>query len=298
MIEYDLVILTDKKHLQPDNNDLVQQNAFLEDGLLQNQLMSKGLKVKRVAWNDPLFDWASTKKILFRSTWDYMHHFTEFYNWLELVKTKTKLINSEKLIFWNLDKHYLKELKEKGVLICESIFIEKNESASLSTLVEQNNLDEFVLKPCISAGGKHTYRIKKKDIPKYSDLFAELIQEEAYLLQPFQFNILNKGEISLVYIDGKYTHAVLKRVKKGDFRVQDDFGGSITEHKASKKQIAFGNEVLDACPEMPVYARIDLIWDNERNLALSEIELIEPELWFRNKPNVAKLMADAILKIK
>ena len=41
--------------------------------------------------------------------------------------------------------------------------------------------------------------------------------------------------------------------------------------------------------------RVDIILDNNNQLALSELELIEPEMWFRFNPDAAKKLA---IKIK
>ena len=40
-------------------------------------------------------------------------------------------------------------------------------------------------------------------------------------------HVIESGEKSLIWIDGEVTHGVLKRAKSGDFRVQDDHGGTV-----------------------------------------------------------------------
>ena len=117
------------------------------------------------------------------------------------------------------------------------------------------------------------------------------------MLQPFQESIMTKGEYSLVVINGKYTHAVLKIAKAGDFRVQDDFGGTVHNHEATQEEISFAENAVKACPELPIYARVDVILDNNNKLAISELELIEPELWFRNHHNASTQLAKAIKKM-
>jgi len=108
---------------------------------------------------------------------------------------------------------------------------------------------------------------------------------------------MTKGEYSFVVINGKYTHAVLKVAKPGDFRVQDDFGGTVHNHEATNEEIAFAENAVKACVEKPMYARVDVIFDNNNKLAISEIELIEPELWFRNHNDAATLLAREIKKM-
>ncbi|MBO6631975.1 MAG: hypothetical protein JJ936_10545, partial [Psychroserpens sp.] len=58
--------------------------------------------------------------------------------------------------------------------------------------------------------------------------------------------------------------------------------------------IQFAEAAVKACPELPIYARVDIFEDNEGSIALSELELIEPELWFRNHKQAALVLADGI----
>ncbi len=140
-------------------------------------------------------------------------------------------------------------------------------------------------------------RLNYKNLHLYESIFKKLIAKEAFILQPFQHNIIEKGELSLVLIDGKFTHAVLKIAKKGDFRVQDDFGGTVYEYIPTKAEIEFAEKAVEACNPKPIYARVDMFTDNNGQLALVEFELIEPELWFRNNPKAADQLAIAIKKL-
>ena len=117
------------------------------------------------------------------------------------------------------------------------------------------------------------------------------------LFQEFLNNITTQGEISLMLIGGKFTHAVKKIAKKGDFRVQDDHGGRVEEYIPSKQEIIFAEDCLKASPYQPIYARIDIVDDNNNKPSLSELELIEPELWFRNYPKAANLLAEEIFNL-
>ena len=151
-----------------------------------------------------------------------------------------------------------------------------------------------MLKPCISGAARHTYKIHENEIDDYEAIFQELISEEAMILQPFQHNIVSKGEMSLMVMNGKYTHGILKIAKEGDFRVQDDYGGTVHDYVASPEEIAYAENAVKSCPEMPIYARVDVFLDNQNKLALAELELIEPELWFRNHPEAADELAKGI----
>ncbi len=290
----DIVILTDSANKPQFNEHNQLQNAYIEDSLLQNALEAEGLTTLRLAWDDPDFDWATTKAAIFRSTWDYFYRFSEFEAWLKHASTKTKLINSRNTIYWNIDKHYLLDLKAKGVHIAESHFIEKGTNTTLKQLHNTLGWKETVLKPCISGTARHTYKLNTNNIEKYESVFKQLIATEAMMLQPFQYDIVNKGEVSMMLFGGQYTHAVLKKAKQGDFRVQDDFGGSVIDYQPTLNEIAFAEYAVRACPELPLYARVDVFNDNQGHIALSELELIEPELWFRLHPSAATQLAQEV----
>ncbi|WP_223033328.1 ATP-grasp domain-containing protein [Hanstruepera marina] len=288
---YDIVILTDKRYLEDSKTDTYKHNVFHEDFLVQEALSKQGLKTLRLAWDDPDFDWTKTKSVLFRTTWDYFDRFNEFSKWLTQVSKVTTLFNSENIIRWNLDKHYLLDLEKAGVRIAKTHFIETGSQITLAQLHKQLNWEETVLKPCISGAARHTYKLSLNNLSDYESVFSDLIVQESMMLQPFQHNIVSEGELSLMVFNGQFTHAVLKKAKIGDFRVQDDFGGTVHSHIPSKEEIVFAENAVKACKELPIYARVDIFTDNDGQIALSELELIEPELWFRNHPKAADVLA-------
>lgn len=294
MSTYDCVILTEQRYLNDSKTDAYKHNVYFEDRLVYHALEELGLKTLRLAWDDMFFDWSTTKSILFRTTWDYFDRFDEFSEWLEKVSKQTKLLNSESLIRWNIDKHYLLDLEKNGVHIAESHFIEQHAKVTLEQLHDILNWKETVLKPCISGAARHTYKLNLENLHEHETIFQELITNEAMMLQPFQNNIVGKGEISMMVFNGQFSHAILKKAKAGDFRVQDDFGGSVHDYAPTDEEIEFAESCVNACKELPIYARVDIFEDNNANIALSELELIEPELWFRHHPEAAKILAKAI----
>ena len=294
---FDIVILTDHRYIKPERADWYTQQVLDEDGLLKTALENKGLKVCKKDWADTEFDWTSTKYALFRTTWDYFDRFDEFFIWLENTKNKTTFINSTEIINWNIDKHYLQDLVKHKINIAPTLFIEKGETNTLSELLQKTKWKEDVIKPAISGAARHTYRINPKNYKEYESIFRELISKECVLFQEFLINIETQGEISLIMIGGEYTHAVKKIAKKGDFRVQDDHGGTVEQYIATESEIKFAKKCLEKCQYSPIYARVDVVYDNNNKLSLSELELIEPELWFRNKPESATLLAEEVFSL-
>jgi glutathione synthase/RimK-type ligase-like ATP-grasp enzyme len=207
----------------------------------------------------------------------------------------TTLINPKSLIYWNIDKHYLQDLEKLGVRIPPTLFIEQKDNRSLEEIIASSTWEEFILKPAISGAARHTYKISRDEITNYESQFSELIANESMLIQEYQKQITTKGEIAFMVFGGKFSHAILKKAKSGDFRVQDDFGGTIETYIPNNAEIQFAESVIGKIQPVPVYARVDAIWDNTDQLCIGEVELIEPELWFRMDSNSADKCAKAIV---
>ena len=293
----DITLLTCRAYYKPDNITPYIQNILLEQELLKSAFEAKGLKVDITYWDNPSYEWQQTKSVLFRTVWDYFERFDEFWEWLEQVKTKTRLINSYELIKWNIDKHYLRDLKNNDIQVVPTYFVDKGNSISLKEIAYLKDWKHIVIKPAISASAFNTYKITNNEIEQKEQLFHELLQTHDMLVQPFFQTISELGEASLMVFGGKFTHAILKKAKTGDFRVQDDFGGTVHDYKPTEEEIKFAEKVFQSCISMPIYGRVDIVWDSNKHIYLSELEIIEPELWIRNRPESAKKIADAVNKI-
>ncbi len=294
MKKFDVVVLTDSRYVNPLETNAYISNVLREDELVINALERKDLSVIKKDWNDPNFNWNTTRSVLFRSTWDYFDNFEQFKKWFDKTRNTCLMINSSETIEWNLDKHYLLDLQKHQIPIPNSEFIKKGSSVDLSLLMQKKNWNEIVVKPTISGAAKNTYRLKKEDINQFDSTWKKLIYQEDFIVQEFQNNVIKKGEVAMMVIGGKYTHAVLKKAKEGDFRVQDDFGGSIAKYSPSEKMVKLAEKCTGILSAIPSYARVDIIWDNSGDLAVSELELIEPELWFRLNPNAAQKLAEHV----
>jgi glutathione synthase/RimK-type ligase-like ATP-grasp enzyme len=290
----DVTLLTDARYVNPVNPDWYKQNILEDDRLVREALERKGLTVARTNWDNPDYDWSKTKLVVFRTTWDYFDRYAEFSEWLDRVNKQTQLINPLSLIRWNIDKHYLRDLEQQGIRIPPTAFIEPGDQRTLAEIITTTGWRDCILKPAISGAARHTYRLNQKNISEHEEIFRQLIAHESMLLQEFQNPVLEKGEVAYMLFGGKYSHVVLKKAKPGDFRVQDDFGGTVHDYKPSAQEIEFAERVVAHCKPLPVYARVDVIWNNQDELCVSELELIEPELWFRKHHAAAELFAEAL----
>ena len=293
----DITLLTCRAYYKPDNATPYIQNILLEQELLKSALEAQGLTVDITYWDNPSYEWQQTKSVLFRTVWDYFERFDEFWDWLEQVKTKTRLINSYELIKWNIDKHYLRDLKNNDIQVVPTYFADRGNNISLQEIANLNDWKHIVIKPAISASAFNTYKINNDEIEQKEQLFHELLQTHDMLVQPFFPTISELGEASLMVFGGKFTHAILKKAKAGDFRVQDDFGGTVHDYNPTQEEIKFAEKVFQSCTSLPIYGRVDIVWDSNKHIYLSELEIIEPELWIRNRPESANKIAEAVNKI-
>lgn len=117
------------------------------------------------------------------------------------------------------------------------------------------------------------------------------------MIQPFMDSIVQEGEVSVFVFGGKMSHAVRSNPKHDDYRVQFEHGGTTDSlSEPSEEMLQLVHDALAVCPEISVYARVDMI----RNMAtghfcVSELELIEPNLYLEHTPDGGMAFVQAIL---
>lgn len=297
MPSFDIALLTDRRYTATTAavGDWYLKNILDDDRLLREALARHGLTSVRVDWADPAIDWSRFRCAVFRTTWDYFERFAEFDAWLDRAGRQTRLCNLGSTVRWNMDKHYLADLAGRGVPVVPSRFLERGSTQSLAGVLTETGWDEAVVKPCVSGAARHTYRVNRRTAADHQPLVSTLLTQEAMLVQPFQTDIVRTGEDTLMVFGGRYSHAVRKVAKPGDFRVQDDHGGTVHEYQPTDEQIAVAEQAVAACHPVPVYGRVDLVRDNDGRLAVMELELIEPELWLRYHPPAADHFAAGLV---
>jgi len=288
-------------------------NVLEEDRLVVDALNRAGVEARRVAWCDKSVVWDATSGALFRTTWDYFDRWEEFSDWLRSTSNVTELHNSAELVDWNLDKHYLHDLHQIGVSVVPTAFVARQEAALLQEVAAERGWQKVVIKPAVAGAARDTYVVDfsggapslypdPSQVLSSVGLWNALLEKQDMLVQPFLQDVTSRGEVSVVWLDGRVTHAVMKRAKAGDFRVQDDHGGTVQRIDATPEleQTACDimQRVLAFCEargwESPLYARVDLMRGDQGQLLLSELEMVEPELWFRFCPEAADVLAQAV----
>ncbi len=255
---------------------------------LVNAFASLNIPCAPVVWNDEN-NWQKYSAIIIRNPWDYFEHQKDFFNTLEKINQQTKLFNSYSLVKWNLDKNYLFDLQDRGAKLAPTKKITNKQE--LEKAIHDSLFSDMVIKPLISAGAYLTYRFNKNAIPE--EVKNLPVNDYEFMLQPFIPAIQTEGEYSFIYLGGKFSHALIKKPKSGDFRVQSEFGGSVDAYSPTEKELTLTNFIHTLLPENPFYARIDLArYENE--LVIMEVELLEPELFFRIRPESAMQLAQSV----
>jgi glutathione synthase/RimK-type ligase-like ATP-grasp enzyme len=292
----DVALLTDRRYTAAvaADGDWYMGNILADDGLLQAALARRGLTSERVDWADQAVEWSRFRCAGFRTTWDYFDRFPEFAAWLDRAERQTRLCNHGPTVRWNLDKHYLADLAACGVPVVPSRFLERGSTRPLADVLAEAWWDEAVVKPCVSGAARHTYRVNRRTAADLQPRLAALLAAEAMIVQPFQADVVRTGEDALMVFGGRYSHAVRKVPKAGDFRVQDDHGGTVRDHEPTAEQVALAERAAAACHPVPVYGRVDMVRDNAGRLAVMELELVEPELWLRCHPPAAEAFAAGV----
>ena len=292
----DVALLTDHRYEASiaDESDWYLRNILDDDRLLQKALESKGLSSFRVDWARTDVDWSQFGCAVFRTTWDYYQRPIEFSHWLSQTSHQTRFCNQLSTVLWNMDKHYLKDIEKKGIPVVPCRFLERGSSMTLHDVMDETGWVEAIIKPCISGAARHTYRVNRESVASISPVVSNLLTCESLIFQPFEKEILSQGEDTLMLFGGRFTHAVRKKAKAGDFRVQDDHGGTVHPYTPSPEQIDLAERAIAVCNPPPAYGRVDMVNDNQGQLAIMELELIEPELWLRNFPSSAIAFANVI----
>ncbi len=249
------------------------------------------IDVAPVAWDGPEDAWRACRLLVIRSTWNYQEQPDRFAAWIDAVAASgIPIWNPPRLLRWNMHKAYLRDLADRGLPVVPTRVVPRGSAAGLASILDDLGTREAVVKPAISASGWRTWRIAG-DGAAASARFAVSLDEADLIVQPFVAEIA-AGEWSLIFVDGEYTHAVLKTAAVGEFRVQEEFGGRAHRVDPPAGLHALARRTLERLDAAPLYARIDLV-DRAGGPILMEAELIEPQLFFPLHPPAALRFAQA-----
>ncbi len=261
-----------------------------DDDLAIAPLNDLGWKVSTVSWRDNGVDWNDFDIVVIRTPWDYPRSPGEFLAVLTKIDSSSaRLENSLDVVKWNLDKRYLRELESRGLRVVPTIWDGVYDPRSFYGWMADLGCDELIIKPTVSATAEHTYRLAG-----FEASLAEVFATKPFMVQPFLDNIVTEGEYSLFYFNGEYSHTILKSPKPEDFRVQEEHGGIITAIEPTPELSDAGQRAFEMISPSSLYARVDLVRDDDDEFALIELELIEPALYLRMDAVAPQRFASAI----
>ena len=266
-----------------------------DDLLAVAELSRMGAEVEPVVWDDPGVLWSGFDSVVLRSCWDYHLKTSSFLDWLARMEREgTPLWNPAPVVRPNVDKGYLGDLAAAGVPVVPTILVEKEREADLAAILEEQGWDEAVIKPAVSGGAFRTWRTSREKAPAERSAFEELLSGSRALIQPFLPEIQTRGEWSFIFLGGEYSHAVLKRPREGEFRVQEHLGGSTRAAVPNSTLIEQARAVTEKIPAPWLYARVDGV-ETDEGFLLMELELTEPSLFLESDREAPARFAAAIL---
>jgi glutathione synthase/RimK-type ligase-like ATP-grasp enzyme len=268
-----------------------------DDHLAVAELKKRGVSVSGAVWNDPAVDWGAFDAIILRSTWDYHHNADEFRTWIAAREAGGAPVwNPPAVLRWNMEKTYLRDLEDAGVPVVPTEWLAQGSRPDLRALLEARGWAEAVVKPVISAAATRTWRVSRESASEIEGQLAESLELGDVMVQPFIPEIQTRGEWSLMFFDGEFSHAVRKMPIDGDFRVQTGFGGRSAVEHPSEAVLSAVRKVLEAAPSPWLYVRVDGI-ETAAGYVLLELEMLEPSLFLAQNPEAPARFAEAIARV-
>ena len=255
-------------------------------------LAERGIQVVPVVWTEPLP--GRLDAFVLRSTWDYHLQLPAFLTWVDAIESSgVPLFNRPPTLRWNVDKKYLLEVEARGVPIVPTRHAARGSSVELTGLLQDAGWAEAVVKPSVSGGAFETWRAGTSQADAVR--FARQLETMDCLVQPFVPELISEGEWSLLFFRGVFSHGVVKRPRRGDFRVQEEFGGVVLAAEPAPAIVDAATRALGAAGQETLYARVDGVVRGGR-FEVMELELVEPSLFLGRSPGAAERFAHALVE--
>lgn len=253
-----------------------------------------GESVTDIDWQAPLDAFAAFDAALIGTPWDYFDNRDAFLAKLDAIAALgVPVCNSPDVVRWNIDKGYLTELAERGVATIPTLLLDNPGRDEILAAFDHFGSDRLVVKRRVGAGAEGQFDFTCDNPPA-----ADWRMGHAALVQPFLPGIVEEGEHSLIFIDGEFSHGLIKRPAPGDYRVQSLYGGWDTAVTPTPDDLAAAQKVIAGLPfPAPLYARIDLVRGPDGALLLMEAEVIEPFLYPLQGPELGPRLLAGLRKI-
>lgn len=257
-------------------------------------LRDAGFEAQVLHWDsdDPAHDPANFDVCVLRATWDYHKRPDQFAAWLRRAASESVLCNPLSTVLWNMHKRYLFQLAEAGVPIIPTALIRRGSPQTVTESISVLDSTQIVIKPAVSAASWKTRRFGTGETDAAESFLREEVACRDMLVQPFIEEVNAGGEVSIVWIDGKVTHAIRKtpRFDGGVERVEPC-------SRLDPRHVAFARATLDAAKQDVLFARIDVVERTDGVILLSELELIEPSLHFHHGAEALNRLVGALSRL-
>ncbi|MFC4115888.1 ATP-grasp domain-containing protein [Nonomuraea zeae] len=241
-----------------------------------------GIEGRAERWDDPAADWSAYDAVIVRSVWDYIFRREEFLAWARRVESVTRLLNPHAVLEANTDKTYLRDL---GVPVVPTHW----SSDGLP------DWPEYVVKPTVSGGARDTTRTADREEARVLAAALEAAGRTP-MVQPYLDMVESEGETSLLYFNGRFSHAVRRNPMLAPGMTMADNARAHLRPPAPD-QVELAEKVLAAVPHALLYARIDLVRLPDGAPVVMEVELTEPYLFLGHDQGAAARFAGALREL-
>ncbi|SMP65613.1 ATP-grasp domain-containing protein [Anoxynatronum buryatiense] len=279
------ILVSEKYALTPHADDLA----------LKEHLESFGLQATLVPWDDASVSFDAFDLAIVRSCWDYQHHVSAFLDRMQHIGQQCILVNPTATIVWNSDKRYLQEIAARGIPIVPCHFVDSADA--LTPNCWPFTAEKLIIKPTVSASGYDTHLVNAHDFSAIQECVRSFGEQKTAIIQPFISSVKTAGERSAVIIDGMPMFVMKKTPADEGFLVHEHWGGTYTETTLTEKDQLFLSRLVDVLNPMPLYMRVDFLYDHQGDPLLLELELIEPNLYLSRNPAGLELLGQAITRI-
>ncbi|MCR9129188.1 MAG: hypothetical protein NXI12_06675 [Alphaproteobacteria bacterium] len=266
----------------------------LEFGALKRGCEAEGMTLDHRIW-DSGFDPSGFDAFMIGTVWDYPPKLAAFLETIETLNTHAPVYNPPHVVRWNIEKRYLADLADAGAPSIPTVWAGAADEPSIRPAFEALDADSLVVKPLVGGGAWRQAVVKRGEaLPPAGDL-----PPGACLIQPFLPSVPEEGEYSFLFFGGRFSHALQKVPKSGDYRVQSIFGAREIVHEPRPGELDQCRAVLDAAAQITgeaglLYARVDMVRGLDGQLAVMELEIIEPYLYPEQGPDMGAVFAAAL----
>jgi len=289
-------------------------NLDPDDRRVLDILEKRGYECAAAVWDSPEVDWSAAGVTVLRSTWDYHRKYDHFLSWVEATSLVTEFFNRPKYIRWNTHKSYLNDLANVGIATVPTQWLMKGEQVDvakeLQRILDEAPAGKLIVKPAVGLATSGVLLVEKENFDDAVEHVNKLLADNDVMVQPFISSVKERGEKSLVFINGRYCHAAQKRA----FQALATAGGAGEKQaEASTDEVYLAEDAMTAVsnivrrrePEYneqgeeifmppPLYARVDIVRDDNNLPLVLELELVEPSLFMSYDEQTAEFFADAI----